>query len=87
VKGRTASIVPVVPRVAEYAKVRTGVTAAYNVGWFPQRLWTACAFDLPAGRSHMPWLVSGTHEETARPGQCETTVRFTAEVSKTSLSR
>ena len=72
-------VATVTPRVAEYSKVRIAVTTGYNVGWFPQRLWPAYSFDVPAGRSHMVWLVVGTREESARPGRYETTIRFAAD--------
>ncbi|HVX67590.1 MAG TPA: hypothetical protein VHA11_13345 [Bryobacteraceae bacterium] len=74
-----AEIVSVTPRVAEYAKVHTGVSVGYNTSWFPQRLWPAYAFDVPAGESRMVWLVLGTRDQTARPGKYETSIRFTAD--------
>ena len=71
--------VTIVPRVAEYAKIRGGVTAGYNLSWFPQRLWPAYPFDVADGSSGMVWLVVGTREDTSRGGLYETSVRFTAD--------
>lgn len=73
------AIVSILPRVAEYAKVRSSITTGYNLSWFPQRLWPAYPFDVAAGTSGMVWLVLGTREDTSRSGLYKTSVRFTAD--------
>ncbi len=73
------TVAEVIPRVAEYSKVRGQMIPGFLIELFPQRLWPAYPFDVPAGRSHMVWLVIRTKESSARPGTYATTVRLQAD--------
>lgn len=66
-------------RVAEYSKVHGKLTRDYFTEPWPQRLWPAYAFDIPAGRSQLVWINVRTDEKTASPGTYSTTVRFEAD--------
>ncbi len=66
-------------RVAEYSKVTGQMIPGWLIEPFPQRLWPAYAFDVPAGRSHLVWIVLRTTEPSARPGKYATTVRMRAD--------
>ena len=65
-------------RVAEYSKVKGFTVRSYFVEPFPQRLWPAYAFDIPAGRSHLVLIELRTDEKTARAGKYKTAVRLSA---------
>ena len=75
--GKTVASVTV--RVAEYSKVRAIHMPNYFVEPFPQRLWPAYPFEVPAGRSHLVYLVLGTAEASAKPGKYATRIRLQAE--------
>ncbi|HLA38853.1 MAG TPA: hypothetical protein VJ417_02600 [Candidatus Glassbacteria bacterium] len=64
-------------RVAEYSLVRSRVedNAAEP---FPQRLWPAYPFTVPAGQSHLVWIELKTSEDISVAGIYRTTVRFSA---------
>ena len=65
-------------RVAEYSLVKGWNVRSYFVEPFPQRLWPAYPFDVPAGRSHMLLITLHTSEEFSRAGKYATTVRIRA---------
>ncbi len=65
-------------RVAEYSKVHGKLIKDYFVEPWPQRLWPAYAFEVPAGHSQLVWINVRTDETTAHPGTYSTTVRFEA---------
>jgi len=67
----------VTARVAEYSLVKSRIEQD-GVEPFPQRLWPAYPFGVPAGRSHMVWLTVHTEEATAVPGTYSTEVLVTA---------
>ncbi len=66
-------------RVAEYSKVKGQNVPGWMVEPVPQRLWPAYPFDVPAGRSHMAWIVLRTTDASSRPGNFTTSVRIRAE--------
>ena len=66
-------------RIAEYSKVRGQMIPGYLIEPFPQRLWDAYPFHVPAGRSHLVWIVLETAEKTSRPGKYSTTVVIRAD--------
>jgi hypothetical protein len=66
-------------RVAEYSLVKGWNIPNYFVEPFPQRLWPAYAFDVPAGRSHMLLITLHTGEDFSRAGRYSTVVRLRAE--------
>ncbi|MFH1069857.1 MAG: hypothetical protein V1794_09605, partial [Candidatus Glassbacteria bacterium] len=64
-------------RVAEYSLVgsRIGEKKAEP---FPQRLWPAYPFDVPAGRSHLVWITFHTRENLSAAGTYRTTAHLRA---------
>ncbi len=66
-------------RVAEYSKVHGKLIKDYFAEPWPQRLWPAYEFTVPAGHSQLVWINVRTDEASARPGSYSTTVRFQAE--------
>jgi hypothetical protein len=70
------TVAEVTVRVAEYSKVKGQLIPGFLVEPFPQRLWPAFPFNVPAGRSHLVWIVLRTREGISRPGNFATTVRI-----------
>ncbi|HUU26928.1 MAG TPA: hypothetical protein VM123_03880 [archaeon] len=64
-------------RVAEYSLIDSRISAL-KVEPFPQRLWPAHSFAVPAGRSHLVWIELHTAEKTAIPGKYSTSIRIRA---------
>jgi len=64
-------------RAAEYSLVRSRIDGQ-TVEPFPQRLWPAYPFDVPAGRSHMVLIDICTTSPMSTPGHYSTKVRISA---------
>ena len=72
-------VATVTARVAEYAKVKGQLLPDHLVESFPQRLWPAFPFAVPAGRSQMILLDLRTTEATAKPGRFRGQVTLAAD--------
>ncbi len=70
-------------RVAEYSLVKGWNIRNYFVEPFPQRLWPAYAFDVPAGRSQMLLVTLHTDEKFSRPGKYKSLVHLKTGEGKT----
>jgi len=68
-------------RVPQYSLVRSSL-AGVKVEPFPQALWPVYPFDIPAGRSHMAWIVLHTVENSAVPGKYSTRIHIAAREEK-----
>jgi hypothetical protein len=80
IKDKTGSeVAKIMVRVAEYSKVKGTLIPSFFIEPFPQRLWPAYPFDVPAGRSHLVWLVLRTTEKISKPGKYTTQVRIKAQ--------
>lgn len=77
--GGGRPVAEITVRAAEYAKVRQRPKRTRWAELFPQRLWPAYPFDVPAGRSHLVWLTVRTREGGSLPGRYTTTVRIEAD--------